>query len=1130
MLLGALVCVAGVFFGCGGNTFDVIVAQSPEVPENEAPTITLFEPDDNLAISQGDSFVARWTDRDADDNAMISLELVQTDGSLIVVLASDIPENDNLAPDSFVVETSDVPLGEFFLRATISDGVNTPAMSFASDLAGNRVRTTITQQGLGQSNRAPRVFVAEPDVNLGVAQNDALRISIQPNPGPPPVQGVDPGPPGHYDQDGNSVNVVILLDLDQNPSNDDFTNEDDPGIIILDQRFIPAGSFEQIPFDLVVDVQEIPVRRNGQPYFIRATASDGLSVVHAYATGTLHVLEFVEGSASTVRLVDLAQVGRTLAGATWLGFSPLANLGTKMTTAKDIDNDGTQDAVVVAQFGNPRQVGNIGEAYLIFGTAGRRFGGSININSVASDDPDLTFGRVRGNVFNPQVDNVLSGAVDIGLGDDRRIGFAPLTEPYTMGIHDVVAIDNLGGNGGQADQCELPELLFGLPHTEYTGSTRDDDLGDDPDEGTCIFCYPDNFPNNYCTDGDPDPSLGDLPYGFENRGAAEDRSGTVALFYGENAISAVDDTTDTCNTLEARNTDVFSLSTCGDQYAGARFNVAIYDNFGATLGGGGEGQEFRIDPLNAHDGWSVGVLSDIDLNGREEIIISAPRNEIESQEIRAEFGENHPHLQSRMTDANVIVWLGQNFAALTTSHDGGDVVELPFATIRVPQLPSCSPNNPRPRFLESEYDVAAAGVAHPNPANNVTVEPGWFAVRGEKPTDKVGFARGAGDFNQDGPADLLVGAPFADPRLDLDGNGVPDDPEVLKEHFDLESFDQFDAGTAYVIYLRLPFGNIDLVDANNTDDIPPTAGGLLTRPPMLRIFGESPMDHLGQRQEPARDVDGDRIDDVLIASQDFNGQGLVDSGAVAVIYGGQRVTGDRRFVEIGTPRLRGTIFYGTNPGDLAGADISAGGDFNGDGLGDFMISAPGEDRFVLGEDKARTGVVYLIFGGRHLADQVFTLGQVGTSALPGIVFVGPYQKNTPDAVELDQPVFVRSRDCAPYDDNGDLVDSECLCNPELEELCPVGAAPDGRCCALLQDEDGTVGFRRVGDGQPGRVGFIGDINADGFDDVMIGNPTADFFDPRVAVESRRRDSGEVYLIYGNNFRANTIIPAPPPDF
>ena len=39
---------------------------------------------------------------------------------------------------------------------------------------------------------------------------------------------------------------------------------------------------------------------------------------------------------------------------------------------------------------------------------------------------------------------------------------------------------------------------------------------------------------------------------------------------------------------------------------------------------------------------------------------------------------------------------------------------------------------------------------------------------------------------------------------------------------------------------------------------------------------------------------------------------------------------------------------------------------------------------------------------------------------------------------------------------------------------------------------------------------------------MIGNPTADFVDPSQPGTARRSDSGEAYLIYGNNFGANKL--------
>ena len=59
------------------------------------------------------------------------------------------------------------------------------------------------------------------------------------------------------------------------------------------------------------------------------------------------------------------------------------------------------------------------------------------------------------------------------------------------------------------------------------------------------------------------------------------------------------------------------------------------------------------------------------------------------------------------------------------------------------------------------------------------------------------------------------------------------------------------------------------------------------------------------------------------------------------------------------------------------------------------------------------------------------------------------------------------------------------------------------------------------------VAFIGDINSDGFGDIALGNPKADFIDLTFPQgpdapgsdpsPGRRRDVGDVYVIYGNNF-------------
>lgn len=165
----------------------------------------------------------------------------------------------------------------------------------------------------------------------------------------------------------------------------------------------------------------------------------------------------------------------------------------------------------------------------------------------------------------------------------------------------------------------------------------------------------------------------------------------------------------------------------------------------------------------------------------------------------------------------------------------------------------------------------------------------------------------AGDTNQDGYGDMLVGAPFDDTN-------------------------NTNAGMIYFIP-------------------GPIAGTHALADVATSIYlGVEPQELAGNEVDGGQDVDGDGWADVLIGGPQGTGNSGFPGRAYLV----------RGALVAGTHDLTATDAFlsGANNGDNIGTTVAFVGDTNGDGLADMLIGAPGATSFAL-----TTGKAHLVFGG-----------------------------------------------------------------------------------------------------------------------------------------------------------------------
>ena len=257
----------------------------------------------------------------------------------------------------------------------------------------------------------------------------------------------------------------------------------------------------------------------------------------------------------------------------------------------------------------------------------------------------------------------------------------------------------------------------------------------------------------------------------------------------------------------------------------------------------------------------------------------------------------------------------------------------------------------------------------------------------------------------------------------------------------------------------------------------------------FRLDGESPLDFSGSSVSNAGDVNGDGFDDVIVGAR-YNDSSGIASGSSYVVFG--KASGFNAEMDLSSlDGSNGFRLEGEAASNRSGESVSSAGDINGDGFDDLIIGAPKAN-----SNGHNSGSSYVIFGKDS--------GFAPAMNLSGL--------NGSNGFRLDGSLFDFSGDSVSNagDVNGDgyadvIIDASGVGSSYVV----FGKASGFNAVMNLSALNGNNGFRLNGiatatDDRSGEtVSNAGDVNGDGFDDLIVGASPVNF-----------GGSGSSYVIFG----------------
>jgi hypothetical protein len=399
----------------------------------------------------------------------------------------------------------------------------------------------------------------------------------------------------------------------------------------------------------------------------------------------------------------------------------------------------------------------------------------------------------------------------------------------------------------------------------------------------------------------------------------------------------------------------------------------------------------------------------------------------------------------------------------------------------------------------------------------------------------------AGDVNGDGYDDLIVGAPGGNSSYvifgkasgfdaaidlsDLDGNigfrlngdanyhssgsSVSTAGDINGDGFDdlMVSAYGRDPGVSYVV-----FGKSSGFDATiNLSDLDGSDGFRLDTKDLASYVVDLSTDSVSA----AGDINGDGFDDLIVGDPDGGTISVNDRyniyysshhGAGYVVFG--KASGFDAVMDLSNlDGNDGFRLNGTKSGHYTGESVSNAGDVNGDGFDDVIIGAPGVSTYKNGI--TNNGASYVVFGKASGFDATMDLSDLDGNN--GFRIDGKAEGDhsgvsvsTAGDVNGDgfDDLIIGSSEAGPKDNYGDSLGYGA-------SYVVFGKASGFDATMDLADLNGSNGFRLGGVAEDDHSGYsvssAGDVNGDGFDDLIVGAFGAD---PNGVY------SGSSYLVFG----------------